>query len=220
MEIYNIKIVRNGATRKIYNNPFHQEGFIPKIYNVTLTKTYSSNIYDIYKCKVISGNKLIYKFAINIGYTIDDAIRITVDDFQSFKDFHRFVKFIVIDVLGENNGTKRIIYNIYDDTYYRVKIIENDKHFQRMICYLNGAKIAEVELSSNYNRDVKIYDMVKGEYIELPYNYKLNAFDRLIYHGEDEKAIKLLEEKGPEVLNAIQVCQIFIQFDPLDYDIV
>lgn len=220
MEIYNIKIVWKDTIKKIYNNPFHKRGLIPKIYNVTLTKKiYSSAVNDIYQCEVVSGNKLIYEFTISIVHIIDDTIRVTVNDFKSFKDFHQFVKFIINDVLDESNGEMRIIYKV-PHTDYSLKMIDSDKRFQKMICYQYGNRIAEVELSSNYNRDVKIYDMVKGECIELPYTYKLNAFGQFKYQGESETGMKLLDEKRSEVLNIITICQTFIRFDPLDYYIV
>lgn len=218
MEIYNIKLVWKNIIKKRYKNPFKKStGIFIRVYNVTLTKKYSSNISDDYDCKVTKNNRLIYKFTMSIRHTIDDAIRITPYKFNYFKDFDQFVKFIINEVLNEHNGSMRIIYNVYD-TDYSLRLM-GDNRYLRMICYHYG-QVAEVELSSNYNRKVGIYEMIKGEYIEQPYNYVLNGFEILSYYGNDKKAIELLEKKRKEVLDAICICQSFIQFSPLDYDIV
>lgn len=218
MEIYNIKLVWKNTIEKKYKNPFKKSaGIFIRVYNVTLTKKYSSNINDVYDCEVTKSNKLIYKFTISIGHTIDDSIKITPYEFNYFKDFDQFVKFIISEVLNEYNSSMRIIYNVYN-TDYSLKLI-GDNRYLRMICYHYG-RVAEVELSSRYNRSVRIYEMIKGECIEQPYNYVLNIFEILSYHGYDKKAVELLEKKRKDVLNTIHICQTFIQFDPLDYDIV
>lgn len=219
MEIYNVKIEWKDTIKRKFTNPFgdKSKGLFIKYFDVILKKIYSSNIHDIYDCTLKRNNKLIYHFKLDIGFTIADRIIVSVDEFKSFQDFHRFIKFIIYDVFDEPGGMTRVIYKI-SDIDYSCKIIESLPN--KMRCYLQGTTIAKVELSSKYNRDVKIYDMVKGEDVEQPYTYHLDAFGQLKYYGDSEKGAELLEEKRSEVLNVIHICQTFIQFDPLDYDIV
>lgn len=218
MEIYNIKILGENTIKKKFKNPFkNSKGLFIRYFDVILDKIYSSNINDIYDCTLRKDDKLIYHFKLDIGYTIANSIKVSVDDFKSFKDFNSFIKFIVDDVLNEPCGTTRIVYKI-SDTPYSCKVIGSPPIMLR--CYYHGSPVADVELSSGYNRDVKLYDMEAGRYVEQPYTYYLNAFGHIIFHSGSKKGEKLLEEKRPELLNVIHICHEFIQFDPLDYDIV
>ena len=218
MEIYKVKILGENTIKKKFKNPFkNSKGLFIRYFDIILDKIYSSNINDIYDCTMRKDNKLIYHFKLDIGYTIANSIKVSVDDFKSFKDFNSLIKFIVGDVLNESCGTTRIIYKI-SDTPYSCKVIGSPPIMLR--CYYHGSPVADVELSSGYNRDVKLYDMEAGRYVEQLYTYSLNAFGHIRFHGESKKGEKLLEEKRLEVLNVIHICHTFIQFDPLDYDIV
>lgn len=220
MEIYNVKILGENTIKRKFKNPFgnSSKGLFIRCFDVILDKIYASNINDIYDCTLRKNNKLIYHFKLDIGYTIANSIKVSVDDFKSFKDLKSFIKFIVGDVLNEPCGTTRIVYKI-SDTPYSCKII-GSLPIMYLRCYHYGEPVADVELSSKYNRDVKLYDMEDGRYVEQPYTYSLNAFGQLRFHGESKKGEELLEEKRKEALNVIHICHAFIQFDPLDYDIV
>ena len=219
MEIYNIKILGENTIKKKFKNPFkNSKGLFIRYFDVILDKIYSSNINDIYDCTLRKDDKLIYHFKLDIGYTIANSIKVSVDDFKSFKDFNSLIKFIVGDVLNEPCGTTRIVYKI-SDTPYSCKVI-GSLPIMYLRCYHHGNPIADVELSSRYNRDVRLYDMEAGRYVEQLYTYSLNAFGHIRFHGESKKGEKLLEEKRQEVSNVIYICHTFIQFDPLDYDIV
>ena len=229
MEIYKVTMrdkYDSIVYSKNFKNPFTKPDIVIHLYQVCIEDISSSECpYKTYYCFVIDKvtKKEIFEFFLDVYGDISWSCDIYVNPRQhkSFIKLHELVEFIIKKCIKPNRF--KLIFYTGRLTDVGLSIYKQDNNTILLVCYHEDYKIAEVELTKEYKNRVKLFDSKDDihimDMVEQEYVYYINIFGKITISDEyvdNKEAILLLNRYN----HIIQKCFKYIQFNPLDYDIV
>ena len=223
MEIYitKLKYDYGKIIKRTFKNPIIKPKDGIHIYQISIYRSFVSNIHEDYSIfvKDIIKKNTIYSFDIHVGLTIDDRILVKAIQYKSFLELHKIVEFVLEKCLNIYYYIFKLRYQVYDSSLY-VNIFKANSKIIMLNCYDGGHQIGRIELTSSYRNKLKLFKMDKNAMMkEKKYIYLINAFGDISIdkeYADNPKAITLVHINRYK----IQECFRYIQFNPLDYDIV
>ena len=229
MEIY--KVITYYEDRKkieYYKNPIikPKDGF--NLYRIRVTRGLNqcNEFSDFYWCTVdnILTGKTIYEFSYEFyKHNIDILVeprRETRKHVSGFINLYKIVEFVLEKSFYITDHWRRIKFKVNDDLYINLSWL-----FKNVIQVKGWDKcerqLFRIEYSPNAKGVLKLFKYSKKYecYREKKYMYYIDNGDiitNLDYMNNNKKAKKLLNARYDKVKKCID----YIQFDPLDYDIV